>query len=121
MSKDVKNPTWEELSREFSQSYTKRLSEINKYLNKEKKIFDPLVGRYFQSETAFFKVLSILSVDSAVLDVLVLHCKMNMNQPAIDVRPQGIYLEGRMIELTKEEFTERINERIDVLKQVINQ
>lgn len=37
MSKDVKNPTWEELSREFSQSYTKRLSEINKYLNKEKK------------------------------------------------------------------------------------
>lgn len=36
MSKDVKNPTWEEMSSEFSQSYTKRLSEINKHREKEK-------------------------------------------------------------------------------------
>ena len=121
MSKDLKNPTWEEMSSEFSQSYTKRLSEINKHREKEKNIFDPLVGRYFQSDTAFFKILSILSVDSSILDVLALHCKMNTNQPEIAVRPKCIYLQERMIELTKEEFTERINERIDVLKHVINQ
>lgn len=122
MSKNNSNVSeWDEIRIKYKQTSDTIKKEVERFNQANNKIFEPLVGRYFQTQTSYLKILNIIGLEYNVVNVVAAVCKMNTTNPEVSIKDTYILLDSSMIELTKEEFIERVNKRMDHLKKIINQ
>lgn len=112
---------WNEIRIKYNQMSDTIKKEVERFNQANNKIFEPLVGRYFQTQTSYLKILEIQSLEYNVVNVVAIVCKMSTTKPEVLIKDTYILLDSSMTELTKEEFIERVNKRIDIIKQIINQ